>query len=58
MAKQATPNDRPVPKEGMGAFVGGFAPGQAIRVYQEGTAMKLPAKPIAARSATAWPTST
>jgi hypothetical protein len=43
MAKQATPNDRPVPKEGMGAFVGGFAPGQAIRVYQEGTAMKLPA---------------
>jgi hypothetical protein len=43
MAKQATPNDRPVPKEGLGAFVGGFAPGQAIRVYQEGTAMKLPA---------------
>ena len=27
MAKQATANDRPVPKEGMGAFVGGFAPG-------------------------------
>jgi hypothetical protein len=43
MAKQATPNDRPVPKDGMGAFVGGFAPGQAIRVYQEGTAMRLPA---------------
>ena len=43
MAKQATPNDRPVPKDGMGAFVGGFAPGQAIRIYQEGTAMRLPA---------------
>jgi hypothetical protein len=43
MAKQATPNDRPVPKDGMGAFVGGFAPGQAIRVFHEGTAMKLPA---------------
>ena len=43
MAKQATPNDRPVPKEGMGPFVAGFAPGQAIRVYQEGTAMKLQA---------------
>jgi len=27
----------------MGPSIGGFAPGQFIRVYQEGTAMKLPA---------------
>jgi hypothetical protein len=43
MAHGATPNDRPVPKEGLGIFVGGFAPGQAVRVYNEGTAMRLPA---------------
>ena len=43
MAKQAIPNDRPMPKEGLGIFVGGFAPGQSIRVFQEGTAMRLPA---------------
>jgi len=42
-ARQSTPNDRPAPKEGMGAFVGGFAPGQAIRVFKEGTAVRLPA---------------
>jgi hypothetical protein len=27
----------------MGPSIGGFAPGQFVRVYQEGTAMKLPA---------------
>jgi hypothetical protein len=43
MARQPTPNDRPVPKEGLGAFVGGFAPGQSIRIFHEGTAMKVPA---------------
>jgi hypothetical protein len=43
MARQAEPNDRPVPKEGLGIFVGGFAPGQAIRQFHEGTAMRLPA---------------
>jgi hypothetical protein len=42
-AKQATPNDRPSPLGGPGAFVGAFAPGQGFRVYAEGTAMKLPA---------------
>jgi hypothetical protein len=36
------PNDRPAPRR-MGPTVGGFAPGQFVRVYQDGTAMKLPA---------------
>jgi hypothetical protein len=36
------PNDRPAPAR-MGPTVGGFAPGQFVRVYQEGTAMRLPA---------------
>jgi hypothetical protein len=27
----------------MGGFVGGFAPGQAIRIFREGTAVRLPA---------------
>jgi hypothetical protein len=40
--KPAGPNDRPAPKR-MGPTIGGFAPGQSVRVYQEGTAMKLPA---------------
>jgi hypothetical protein len=43
MAKQTVPNDRPVPREGLGIFVGGFAPGQGVRVFHEGTAMRLPA---------------
>jgi hypothetical protein len=43
MARGATPNDRPMPKEGLGIFVGGFAPGQAVRMFHEGTAMRLPA---------------
>lgn len=42
-ARQETPNDRPAPKGGLGAFVGGFAPGQGVRVFQAGSAMKLPA---------------
>jgi len=36
------PNDRPAPRR-MGPTVGGFAPGQFVRTYQEGTAMRLPA---------------
>src|SRR6185503_6668041 len=40
--KPANPNDRPAPRR-MGPTVGGFAPGQWVRVYQEGTAMRLPA---------------
>ena len=36
------PNDRPAPRR-MGPPVGGFAPGQFTRIYQEGTAMRLPA---------------
>ena len=42
-ARQSTPNDRPAPASGMGLFVGGFAPGQNLRVFKEGTAMRLPA---------------
>jgi hypothetical protein len=40
--KPAGPNDRPAPRR-MGPSIGGFAPGQFVRVYQEGSAMKLPA---------------
>ena len=39
--KAPGPNDRPPVR--LGPSVGGFAPGQFMRVYQEGTAMKLPA---------------
>jgi hypothetical protein len=39
--KPLGPNDRGPVR--LGPAVGGFAPGQFIRVYQEGTAMKLPA---------------
>ena len=42
-AKQSTPNDRPTPAGGLGAFVGDYAPGQAVRIYNPGSAMKLPA---------------
>ncbi|MBI3493219.1 MAG: thiol-disulfide isomerase [Acidobacteria bacterium] len=38
--KPLGPNDRPAPRP-MGPPVGGFAPGQFTRVYQEGTALKL-----------------
>ena len=40
--KAPGPNDRPAPRR-MGPTVGGFAPGQLVRTYQEGTAMRLPA---------------
>src|SRR6185295_3000096 len=40
--KAPGPNDRPAPRR-MGPAIGGFAPGQFVRVYQEGTAMRLPA---------------
>ena len=40
--KPVGPNDRMPPRR-MGPSIGGFAPGQFVRIYQEGTAMKLPA---------------
>ena len=39
--KPLGPNDRPAPR--MGPSIGGFAPGQFVRTYQDGSAMKLPA---------------
>jgi hypothetical protein len=39
--KPVGPNDRPPVR--LGPSIGGFAPGQFIRVYQDGTAMKVPA---------------
>jgi hypothetical protein len=42
-AKRAPNNDRPSPRGGNGAFVAAFAPGQAVRAYAEGTAIKIPA---------------
>jgi len=42
-ARQDTPNDRPAPEAGLGGFVGGFAPGQGVRVFQPGSALKVPA---------------
>jgi hypothetical protein len=43
-AKRAPNNDRPAPRGGPGAFVAAFAPGQAVRKYEEGTAIKIPAE--------------
>jgi hypothetical protein len=40
--EQQIANDRPAPRP-LGTAIGGFAPGQTVRVYQEGTAMKLAA---------------
>ncbi len=42
-AKRAPNNDRPAPRAGTGPFVADFAPGQAVRVYAEDTAIKVPA---------------
>ena len=36
------PNYRPRPR-GMGASIGGFSPGNSIRLFPEGMAMRLPA---------------
>lgn len=40
--KSLGPNDRPAPRR-LGSSIGGFVPGQTLRVYQEDTAMRLPA---------------
>jgi hypothetical protein len=40
---EAVPNDRPAPEGGTGMFVGGYTPGQAVRVFQPGSALRLPA---------------
>ena len=40
--KPLGPNDRPAPRA-MGPMLGGFAPGQFVRTYQDGTAIKLAA---------------
>ena len=40
--REAVENDRPV-KRNPGAWLGGYAPGQAVRIYQAGTALKMPA---------------
>jgi hypothetical protein len=42
-AREEGGNDRPAPEGAPGAFVGGFAPGQGVRAFQPGSAMKLPA---------------
>jgi mono/diheme cytochrome c family protein len=38
----AEPNDRPMKHQPTG-WLGGFAPGQSVRVYEPGTALKVPA---------------
>jgi hypothetical protein len=38
----AEPNDRPM-KHGPTGWLGGYAPGQAVRVYEPGTALRVPA---------------
>jgi len=40
--KGAEPNDRPMPRQPTG-WLTGYAPGQAVRVYQPGTALRVPA---------------
>src|SRR5262245_34306914 len=42
MSKRAPANDRPRPKR-QGSIGGGFVPGQAVRNYQPGTAIRIPA---------------
>ena len=42
-AKKAPHNDRPAPRGGGGAYLASFAPGQAVRIYDEGTAIRIPA---------------
>jgi hypothetical protein len=40
-AKRAPNNDRPAPQGGTGPFVADFAPGQAVRVYADDTALRV-----------------
>jgi hypothetical protein len=42
-AHEAVANDRPAPEGGNGMFVGGYTPGQSVRVFQPGSSMRLPA---------------
>jgi hypothetical protein len=42
-ARRLPNNDRPMPEDGLGPFVGAFAPGQGVRMFQQGTAVKLAA---------------
>jgi len=42
-AHETVPNDRPAPDAGTGMFVGGYTPGQSVRVFQPGSALRLPA---------------
>jgi mono/diheme cytochrome c family protein len=42
-AREAAGNDRPAPDGGTGMFVGGYTPGQSVRVFQPGSALRLPA---------------
>jgi hypothetical protein len=42
-AHEGVPNDRPAPEGGTGMFVGGYTPGQAVRMFQPGSALRLPA---------------
>ena len=42
-AREGVPNDRPAPEGGTGMFVGGYTPGQAVRMFQPGSALRLPA---------------
>ncbi len=42
-ARQEGGNDRPAPDGGTGMFVGGYTPGQAVRVFQPGSSLRLPA---------------
>jgi hypothetical protein len=45
-AKRAPANDRPSPRGGGGAFIADFAPGQAVRVFGDGQAIRVPAGAI------------
>ena len=40
--KGAEPNDRPMPRQPTG-WLTGYAPGQSVRIYQPGTALRVPA---------------
>jgi hypothetical protein len=42
-AHEDVANDRPAPEGGTGMFVGGYTPGQSVRVFQPGSSLRLPA---------------